>query len=319
MVVRSEKSSQHMKLNLLTIIASSLGIAPLVQAQVPVAIPAEIEGTLMSVTGNADGSATLQVMDVLVNVPLGTPISTPTSADIGIPALLDPTSFPGRSQAGFVGGTAIILGTVDAAGLLTADSAFFEPAENVVLGVVTPTETGDPTGSLRVNGMLVNFLTDPRITFDVPRNDLGFEVALASIEPLTEVGIEGYYSADTNAFYAFALEAVGVPAANPALQVAILRAQGRTDRGEIEVRGGVSGITGANAVTVQIFRVRPNGTFGPATRIGTVTAVRDELDPTSATFRFRATGVSPFPERVAARVVRAGVVANSEPFEVDAR
>ena len=256
-------------------------------------------------------------MDITVTVPLGTAVSTPTSDDIGLAGLVNPTPFPGRSEAGFLGGTAIVLGTVGLDGIVIAESVFAEPAENVVLGIVTPSLPSDPVGSLRVSGMLVQFLNDPRILFDGPKNDLGFEVALTSVIPGTAVGIEGYYSVGANTFYAFLLEAVGVPALNPALQVSILRAQGRTDRGELEVRGGVSGITGTGPVTVQIFRVRDNGTFAATTRIGQTTAILDPLVPGTATYRFRAQGIRPFPTRVVARIVRGIVTADSAFATVD--
>ncbi|RFC41813.1 MAG: hypothetical protein DVB23_003307 [Verrucomicrobia bacterium] len=298
-------SQLKMNIKLTAAILALMALAPIADAQVP----AETEGTITNIVSNPGGSVTLTVMDITVTVPVGTPVSTPTSKDIGLAGLVNPTAFPGRTQAGFLGGTAIVLGNAAVDGVITADSVFAEPAENVVLGIVTPAEVGDPTGSLRVNGMLVQFLNDPRIDFDVPRNDLGFEVALAAVVPGTAVAIEGYYSTETNTFYSFLLEAVEVPALNPALQVSILRAQGRTDRGELEVRGGVSGITGAGGVTVQIRQVRPNGT---TPLIGTVAAILDPLVPGTATYRFLAQGVTPFPTTVFARVVRAGVTANSD-------
>jgi len=303
-----------MKLQLTAVLSALVALVPSVHAQV--AAPAETEGTITSIISNADGSATLKVMDITVNVPVGTPVSTPTSANIGISGLVNPAPFPGRGEPGFKGGTAIVLGTVGLDGVVIADSVFAEPSENVVLGIVTPSQPSDPAGSLRVSGMLVEFLNDPRIDFDVPTNDLGFEVALASVVPGTEVGVEGYYSITTNTFYAFLLEAVGVAPLNPGLQVSILRAQGRTDRGEVEVRGGVSGITGAGAVTVQIFRVRA-GNLSPV-RIGQTAAILDPLVPGTATYRFRGQGIAPFPTLgVFARVVRGGVTANSPITTVD--
>jgi hypothetical protein len=308
---------KHIKL---AILLASLAFAPLVSAQI--SVPAEVEGTLTSITPGT-GSVELKVMDVRINVPgTGVVISTPTRDDLTLADLTGGAPFPGRSQAGFLGGTAIVLGTADEeTGLITAESVFLEPAENVVLGVVTPTvttPTPDPAGTLRVNGMLVKFLTDPRITFDKPLNDLGFEVSFASIVPGTAVAIEGYYSESEKSFYAFALEATNVPALVSTLQVSILRAQGRTDRGELDVRGAVSGVTGTGPVNVQIFRVRPNNTFGAATRIGTVAAIPGEVAGTFI-YRFTTQGLTVFPERIVARVVRGGVTATSEFSVVDAR
>jgi hypothetical protein len=150
-----------MKLRNFAAIAALVAFAPFIHAQVPV--PAETEGTITGITSNPNGSVTLKVMDITVTVPVGTVVSTPTSDNIGLAGLVDPTPFPGRSEAGFLGGTAIVLGTVGLDGIVIAESVFAEPSENVVLGIVTPSLVSDPVGSLRVSGMLVQFLNDARI------------------------------------------------------------------------------------------------------------------------------------------------------------
>lgn len=300
-----------MKKHTILALGATLALAPFASAQV--VAQSVVEGTLTAITPGTT-SVELKVMDIRVIVPSTAVISTPTRKDLTLAELSSLTRFPGRDRDGFLGGTAIVTGPSNAAGVITANTVFVEPAENVVVGLATPRAVSDPVGTVRVNGMLVKFLQDPRIKFGAPLNDLGFEIDLAAIVPGTAVSIEGYYSELDNAFYAFLLDAIGVPALSPALQASVLLAQGRAGRGELSVNGAVSGVTGAGAVTVQIFRVLPNNTVG--TRIGTVTATADVL-PGTFTYRFSARGVTPLPERVVARVVRGAVTATSAIFSVD--
>lgn len=302
-----------MKPTQIAVLLASLAFAPFVSAQV--VLSSEIEGTLTAITPGTT-SVELKVMDTRVSVPATAVISSPTRDDLTLADLTSTTRFPGRDKDGFLGGTAIVIGTVNAAGLLTATSVVVEPAENVVLGIATPRLVTDPVGTIRANGMLVKPLNDPRIRLGAPLNDLGFEIALPAILPGTALAIEGYYSELDNAFYAFSLNAVGVPAASPALQASVLLANGRTARGELTVNGAVSGATGTAPVTVQIFRVRPDGVVD--TRIATVTATADVL-PGTFTYSFTGRGVSPFPTRVVARVVRGTVTATSSIATVNAR
>jgi hypothetical protein len=288
-----------------SLVLMSVVLAGLAFAQTAV-VPAAIEGPISSIVAT-NANATVVVMGITILVTPDTVITTPT-ATLTLQQLLDTAPLPGRSEAGFVGGTAIVDGNTTEAGDVIADNLFVEPAENVVIGVVT--ENG--AGSLKVNGMAVTMLTDERIPAEPLRNDLGFEIAREAITVGTVVALEGYYSASSQALQAFILEATGIPALNPGLQVSILRAQGRADRGELEVRGGVSGVPAGAVVTVQIRAPRANGT---SRLLGTVTAVPDVLANTRI-YRFRGQGITPFPANVFARVVLGGQTANSATTEV---
>jgi hypothetical protein len=279
-----------------------LGLA---SAQLPTG-PAAIEGPISSIQ-QTGANATVVVMGITIRVRPATVITTPT-ATLTIAQLVDPTPLPGRTEAGFIGGTAIVEGTSNASGVVIADTLFVEPAENVVIGVVTE----NSAGSIKVNGMALTLLTDERIPAEPLRNDLGFEIAADAIAVGTPIAVEGYYSASSQVFQAFVVEASGIPALNPGLQVSILRAQGRADRGELEIRGGVSGVPAGASVTVQIRAPRANGT---SRLLGTVTATPDLL-PNSQSYRFRAQGITPFPGNVFARIMRAGETADSAVTEV---
>src|SRR4051812_43621725 len=99
-------------------------------------IDAEIEGRI-SAAIPVGPDAELTVIGVRVRVPNGVGIKSPTRG-LTIAELLDPTPFPGRVEAGFIGGTAIIEGPFDTAtGVLTATAVEVEPAENVLLGALT--------------------------------------------------------------------------------------------------------------------------------------------------------------------------------------
>ncbi len=272
-----------------------LKAAPLVMAvlfsqysysQDPAPLPAEIEGAINSVTLQEDGSVVMQVMNITVNVPPGTPIATP-SASLTAAQLSDPTPLPGRTQEGFVGGTAIVIGTTDITGVITAADVFVEPAENVVLGIVTSNQPG----LIQLNNVPVSFLTDPRMPAEPLKNAFGFEIDINSVTPGTPASVEGYFASGT--FHAFLMEVDG-PAAltNPNPQISVLRAQTRertpnNQRGdEVDVRGGITTAhvaPGVTTQTIQVFRV-DNGLMRS---IGTTTATLDPATPGFAEWRFR--------------------------------
>lgn len=99
----------------------------------------ELEGT----TTNWDNaSRTLEVMGMQVYVPDTAVVHSPVTsrADTGLNAnqWFRGASLPGRNPAGFMQGTAIVVGVWDAAaGRIVADDVAVEPAENVALGVIT--------------------------------------------------------------------------------------------------------------------------------------------------------------------------------------
>ena len=254
--------------------AAALGLSASLLAQE--AIPGGTEGPISAIVDNGDGTATLTVMGMTAILPGTATISSP-SKTLTLAEVLDTTPLPGRTEAGWIGGTAKGTGTVSADGVITYTELVLEPAENVVLGVITGTQP------LTVNHMPVTVLTDSRIPASTV-NELGFEIDLAQTTVGQAVAIEGYYASGT--FHAFRVEVTGAPALNQALQVTSLRAQGRPAKGELEILGSLSGIaTGAAAPTVRFS----NDSTGVI--IGQVVVVLDPLAPGTASFRYRGRGL----------------------------
>ena len=254
--------------------AAALGLSTSLLAQVP--IPGGTEGPISAIVDNGDGTATLTVMGMTAILPGTATISSP-SKTLTLAEVLDTTPLPGRTEAGWIGGTAKGTGTVSVDGVITYTELTLEPAENVVLGVITGTQP------LTVNHMPVSLLTDSRIPASTV-NELGFEIDLAQATVGQAVAVEGYYASGT--FQAFRVEVTGAPALNPALQVTSLRAQGRPAKGELEIQGSLSGIaTGAAAPTVRFSNPSTGVT------IGQVVVLLDPLAPGTASFRYRGRGL----------------------------
>ncbi len=198
-----------------------------------------LEGPISALTDDGDGTGSITVMGVTVDIPVGTPITTPT-ASLGITAAANPSVLPGRTQAGFVGGTAIIEGSGDLAGGYSADSVFLEPAENI-LGAAT---TSLPGESLQVAGVALSPTGDARIPNGPFTNVFGFEVDPDSVPQGSGVVSEGYLSNDgSGVMNYFAIEVDGGTLVNAGItEVSISRAQCQEDPGnpiELRVQGAV--------------------------------------------------------------------------------
>lgn len=260
--------------------AAALGLSTSLFAQE--AIHGATEGAISAIVDNGNGTATLTVMGMTAILPGTATISSP-SKTLTLAEVLDATPLPGRTEAGWIGGTAKGTGTVSAEGVITYSELTLEPAENVVLGVITEL---NPTAEnqLSVNKMPVRLLTDSRIPASTV-NELGFEIDLAQATVGQAVAVEGYYA--SGVFHAFRVEVTGAPALNPALQVTSLRAQGRPSKGELEIQGSLSGIaTGAVAPTVRFSNASTGVT------IGQVVVLLDPLAPGTASFRYRGRGLT---------------------------
>ena len=183
---------------LLTLLAVLLNGGSL-HAQVPPApgtIPGYTEGPISSITLQPDGSVVMTVIGVTVNVPVGTPVSSP-SRSLTLRQLALRTRLPGRTQPGFIGGTALVNGVVEVAtGAFTATDMVVEPAENVLIGVVTQTTP------LRILNSEIAPINDARIPFSMV-NQFGFEITAPSIPLGTPAAAEGYYASEK--FQAFLL------------------------------------------------------------------------------------------------------------------
>ncbi len=267
---------------LLSLLAVLLTTMP-AHAQVPLApatIPGYTEGPISSITLQPDGSVIMTVIGVTVKVPVGTPVSSPTRS-LTLRQLALRTRLPGRTQPGFIGGTALINGVVDVAtGSFTATDMVVEPAENVLIGVVTHALP------LRILNSEVAPIADTRIPFSMV-NQFGFEITAPTIPVGTAAAAEGYYEGAK--FQTFRLELAGnFPLTNPNSQINIMRAQSRerapngTRGDEVDMRGFYHAQNGG-VPTIQIFRV--DG--GVATLLGNATIIPDTDLPNFGVWNFQ--------------------------------
>ena len=232
--------------------------------------PGYTEGPIESIDLQTVGSIIMKVMGVTVNVPTDTIIESPTR-QLTLRQLANRTPLPGRTQPGFIGGTALINGVVEiATGTFTATNMVVEPSENVLIGVVTS------VAPLKILNSEIDIINDTRIPFHFI-NEFGFALAP---NPVLEVGTlasaEGYYA--NGKFRAFLLDLIGdLPLANPATDINIQRAQTRertpnARRGdEVKIRGFYH-VPNGIAPTVRVFRVDA----GVATLLGNATVIPGE-------------------------------------------
>ena len=274
---------------LATVAAATLASPALAQTA-----PAELEGSLTSI-----GSDTITVFKTTVALKTDTAFSTPTKEGLDITTVMrcNGQRYPGRTQDNntLVGGTAIVVGTSDTATGTRADSVFFEPSENVLLGRVSKLPdyqkdkdgnlikgpNGLPiyeSGTLELEGTPVVILGTSATTHYPPmsttafnecipgkgvRNDFGFSLPPEALDVGSEVAAEGWYGDSDNdgindTFYAFLVDGVGTVTDQPT-GVTISRAQCR-DRGgargmEWEIRGGTADKASRGAGTVTIGRM----------------------------------------------------------------
>ena len=308
-----------------TLIKSTLAAAALLLSGINAtaqAIPASIEGSISAVSSNVDGSVSMTVMGMNVTVPVGTVVTTP-SASLTFAQLVNVAPLPNRTQAGFIGGTAIINGNVAANGIITATDVFVEPSENVVLGIVT----GNINGAIFINNVPIVLLNDARIPANPVQDVNGIAIIPASIPVGTGASAEGYFA--NGVFNAFLVEAEQGTPVNAAPQVTITRALGRertpnNRRGdELEIRGSCTTLHAPTATTQSISVYRIDGTV--QTLLGTGTAIVDPLIPGVATFSFRTItaptnnailGVCPTTVKVVNTSARANNASATSPVEV---
>jgi hypothetical protein len=205
---------------------------------------------------------------------LGAPLPSRIGAD-GLPI------------SGFLGGTAIINGTINAAGTLIATDVFAEPAENVTIGTITAATcvTARCTGagsSLRLNGTIMKPILDPRLAAGPVTNDFGFAVNLTGANLVgTPASAEGYFAGGRFNYFLLTVDPAAAPLANAGREVSITRAQCRDDAGGIQL--DVLGNTHPLAGTVSI-------TNGAGTTFGTQATIASGVAGFGAyTFRLRNT------------------------------
>lgn len=218
--------------------------------------PVEIEGVFDGV--NVD-NRTISVLGVGVKVASDAVISSPTST-LTFEELAG-TSFPGRGQEGFIGGTAVPVGTADydtgtdpTTFSVTATELFVEVAEHVLVGVVTKNtvdtarlDDDNRTGELRVNGVQVEPVGDDRMPLVAVVEDLGTEVNVSDIPVGSTAGAEGYIGND-GVLYAHTIEASEGEIVGDSV-ITIDRAQCQTGNDRLRVRGASSEPSG----TVKLY------------------------------------------------------------------
>ena len=98
----------HLKTNILNVL-STLTIGALFSLSAAAA-PLSLEGPIQEIIDNGDGTGSITVMNVNVQIPAGILITSPT-VTLTMSQLADPSPLPGRAPLeGFIGGTAIISG-----------------------------------------------------------------------------------------------------------------------------------------------------------------------------------------------------------------
>jgi hypothetical protein len=238
-----------------------------------------LEGPISALTDNGDGTGSITVMGITVAIPSGAPITTPTAA-LSIADAADATPLPGRTQNGFIGGTAIIEGNGDIIAGYTADSVFLEPAENILGAEITSTP-GEP---LAIGGVELSPTGDARIPAGPFTNAFGFEVDPLTVPLGTGATSEGYLANDGSGvmqYFGIAVDAGDLVNAGMT-EVSIIRAQCLpgdlpTEPIELRVIGSVHDFPPTGSVTI---------TSG-ATTFGAVVPVADTPPFASYSFRLR--------------------------------
>lgn len=254
------------------LVLAGLASLPLTAAAQVTLLPFEVEGSISAVVRNGDGSASITVFGQTFNVPASAHIHTPTKT-LTIDELTDPATFPGRSQPGFVGGTAILIGEADATGATTLHDVFTEPAENVFLGVVTT----NANGVFAIQGVPLEELpADSRIPSEGFHNGFGFKVKKETVPVGSGAAAEGYFGNDGK-LHVFLVETTAGDLLKNEPQTAVTRA--RCDPGgrlEVQVASYMPA-----AAQVEIRNAQTNFLFGSAT------TVPDIEDPRFGVFRYR--------------------------------
>jgi hypothetical protein len=274
---------------LAAVAAASLMAAPAFAQAAPVEV--ELEGKI----SNFDGAArALEIMGMEVEVASDAILHTPTSErlDTGLTMTewFQGAAMDGRTLAGMMGGTGIVLGVWDPLkGKIVANDVFAEPAENVVLGVITANTCNHSRcvgawdyirGNSAVGGgpgPAFKPIRDIRMAGSTIRDETGFALNVAGAN-LTGMAFaaEGYYgdkpvvvqtgipgaAVSERAFHYFIFDLVE-PAPQlymnkTAREISVLRTDCREGDDDFEIRGFIH--TRVNATGV----IATNETLTPA-------------------------------------------------------
>jgi hypothetical protein len=262
----------------------------------------------------------MTVMGVTIRVRDTAEVHTPTNDAVSLADLAgDP--LPGRSGAGFIGGTAIVTGDSEA-GIIYANDVFSDFAENVLVGeatgIVEDTQGENTVQRATVNRMIVQASSDPRMPAGPPINGFGFAIDPGNLGNGSLVAVEGYFAEDR--LYYHTLEADSGVLLHPEIaEVSVLRASCRKrggGRDELQVRGGTH--TPANArVRIQYF----NGTDWVNVAPLVTPVVDNTVVPAQGLYNYNNTGLR-LPGTVCPAQIRATILGGtvvSEAFAPDSR
>lgn len=336
-----------LKYALLAAAAAVFAAPALAQADV------ELEGTIDSYD---HPTRTLVVMGMQVEIPTTASVHSPAAdrADTGLNLnqFLKGTQLPGRARMGFLGGTAIVVGTFDrAAGKVIADDISVEPGENVSLGEITSAfctsincdAPGDYIrGNTKVGGApgpAIIPIRDVRMPASPVGDEGGFALNLTG-QTLTGLGYvaEGYYgtspvsvgsSAGTVSEEAFHYFLFNLTAPAPQLilhkdirEVGIERAQCRVAK-DFEVRGNVhTRINPTSPTGVRADTIAPNSGVlqlqytlnGVLNRANSAVATPDAANNALGGYRIRFNIAGACPENITVRWLPAANSANGQAY-----
>jgi hypothetical protein len=248
---------------------------------VPTTTIGYVEGPIREIIYNPDGTATALVQNVTVHIPASLMVDSPTT-QLTVRQLCMRNKLPGRIEAGFIGGTALINGEVDLQTFrFTATDVTVEPSENVAIGVITS------LSPLKIQGTELAILTDPRITTEIV-NTFGFPVRAENLRIGEPAAGEGYFADNKLHCYVISLEPTA-PLVEDINQINFRRAQSRerapnNNRGdEVDTRGFYYTTTGVQPL-IQVFR-DDNGVL---TSLGFATLVPDGAYPKYGVWNFQA-------------------------------
>ncbi|MBB5031550.1 hypothetical protein [Prosthecobacter vanneervenii] len=246
------------------------------------------EGPIKGLVRNADGTVLMTIMGVPVILNANTRVRTPMAV-LTFNQLMSITKMPGRNQRGFMNGTALARGFQDANGVMTAVDVLVQPAENVVVGMITK----NSGGLLEMNQMPVKFCMDARMPSRGAMNGFAIPIDLASVTVGSTASVEGYYD-DASTFQSINLYIDTLaPPLSRAPQVAFIVTRAvenipNTKKGDtLDIRGGVTFFHDKAALTqsINLYRIDNN----VATFLGSAVATRSLVYPDYGLWRFNGT------------------------------
>lgn len=231
--------------NTITSLAHGVLLAVFLSAAAFGQFPATSSGVVTSVASNGAGGVLVGAGGTMINLQAAPRMPVFTGID-NYADMLDPTPLPGLLEPGIHGCVLSLLGSIGADGVIAPGIVDIQPLVGEQVGIITANTLGTPGGTISVNGAACILSTDPRLPIGRLTNDLGLPIDPALAVRGVQAAAEGYQSTDgSNLLYCYSIQAIGLPAAKPGLQIGIARARfkrGGINAGLVEVVGGISGL-----------------------------------------------------------------------------